>query len=492
MDIKERIKDLFTIKNKKNFIISIIILLTVLTLGVIVAVDYIKFRKEETLFVFNEGETIVDGHKEYRSIQYLGDYSPKLSKYGRETKIYVIAGEEAHNKYLAQGNYQGCASALILGGTHANEPSGQLTATLILENISVEDNTVIFIINETNRSAFSYSFPQEGAVTHYTLTTRSGITRTFKYGTRATNPVDQWPNPDIYTVTRILPNGEKITSKLSSTDSRNLNRAYGVSKPKTYTEKVAYGIKQLVIENDIKVSFDLHEASPEYQTINAIVYHNSDSNSDEYDNLLTQTIAVNTSNKMLSDTKVEIGQSFAPESLRGLTHIELGTFTNTLMFLCETSNASQGKLRGAFTEELVTYQVNDSYNGDLFYERFNSTRILYANAVSIDERVARHTMTIFEIIGEYNSLVESASLETYISSERATTLKNAGTIDFSLRLYENNSTGENSVTSFYDIDNYILALSDPYEPVKGSPYAMQAYELIYAYGVGYFLKDTEA
>jgi len=489
--MKEKLKEFFRIKNKKNFIITSIILLLILTLGVIVAVDYIKFRKEEGVFVFTEGESIVDGNKVYRHIETLGDYSPKLSKYGADTKIYVTAGEEAHNKYLANGNYKGCASVLILGGTHANEPSGQLTATLILENLKVSGNTVVFIITETNRSAFSYSFPQEGAVTHYSLITRSGVTRTFKYGTRATNPVDQWPNPDIYTVTRTLPNGEKITSKLSSTDSRNLNRAYGVENPKTYTEKVAYGIKQLVIENDIKISFDLHEASPEYQTINAIVYHNTDGTKSEYDNQLTQTIAVNTSNNMLSDCEAEIGQSFAPESLRGLTHIELGTFTNTLMFLCETSNASQGKLRGAFTEELVTYKVSDDYEGDLFYERFNSTRILYANATSIDERVARHTMTILEIVGEYNKIYDANNFSQYISTERATELINSGKINMSLSLYDDNSTGENAVTSFYDIDNYILALSDPYEPIKGSPYAIQAYELIYAYGVGYFLKDIK-
>jgi len=496
------------IKNKKNFFVTLIIIIVALIIGTFSAIDYVKMRYDEVYFSFTPGTydintgkaataTTSNENKYYKSVQKIGDYSPTLSTYGAETKIYIIAGSTAQATYDATGSYKGCASILVLGGTHANEPSGQLTATILLENAVVTDNTVLFVINETNRSAFSYSFPQEGAVTSYTLTTRSGNTRTFKYGTRATNPVDQWPNPDIYTVTRTIPViGEKST-QLSSTDSRNINRAYGVDTPVTYTEKVAYGITQLIKQNDIKISIDLHEASPEYQTINAIVYHNSDNTNgetSEYDHLLTQKIAVSTASNMLTDCDVKIGQNSAPTGLRGLTHIELGTFTDTLAFLCETSNASQGKLRGKFTEYLVTYEgsnyEDNDYEGDLFYERFYNTRILYANAVSLSERVARHTMTILEIINQYNLAIEG-DLSSYLTTNRGNVLKACGEINVSLRLFEDNYDVENGVDDYFDIENYELAKYDLVEPMVGSAKANQAFELIYTYGVGYFLKDNK-
>ena len=82
-----------------------------------------------------------------------------------------------------------------------------------------------------------------------------------------------------------------------------------------------------------------------------------------------------------------------------MTHRELGDYTDTLAFLLETSNASQGKIRGAFTEELV---LNGS---DKFYDKALEKgigKILYAPPVSLDERVARHVYTIYEIIQAYN------------------------------------------------------------------------------------------
>ncbi|NVP25649.1 succinylglutamate desuccinylase, partial [Treponema phagedenis] len=41
----------------------------------------------------------------------------------------------------------------------------------------------------------------------------------------------------------------------------------------TLTEKAAYGIVQLIQKEGIDLTFDLHEASPEYPVINATVSH---------------------------------------------------------------------------------------------------------------------------------------------------------------------------------------------------------------------------
>ena len=105
---------------------------------------------------------------------------------------------------------------------------------------------------------------------------------------------------------------------------------------------------------------------------------------------------------------VNIAYERSPQTMHGLTHRELGDYTNAYVFLAETSNASQGKLRGAFTENLITY-----YETDKFYEFAASldekygTKLLYARPVSLDERVARHAYTIQSIIEAYNEIGKS-------------------------------------------------------------------------------------
>ncbi len=40
-----------------------------------------------------------------------------------------------------------------------------------------------------------------------------------------------------------------------------------------FTEKMSYGVTQLIEQEGIDITVDLHEASPEYPTINTIVAH---------------------------------------------------------------------------------------------------------------------------------------------------------------------------------------------------------------------------
>ena len=107
---------------------------------------------------------------------------------------------------------------------------------------------------------------------------------------------------------------------------------------------------------------------------------------------------------------VSIAVEQSPLKMHGLTHRELGDYTNAYVFLAETSNASQGKLRGAFTENLITY-----YETDKFYEfaasldEKHGTKLLYARPVSLDERVARHSFTIMSIIEGFNKKADCRS-----------------------------------------------------------------------------------
>lgn len=368
-------------KTKKfSIILTSVILLIALGITIWSGIHFKRFVNYETKFVFDE---TLPGH----SIEKFSKYSPKLEGTVGDSNIYIIDSGVAG------------PSILIMGGTHPNEPSGQLTATLLLENIQVTKGKV-FIITEANRSAYTHSNPLEASSEYYTITNRDGVDRVFKFGSRATNTNEQWPNPDVYV---------HATSgqKLSSTDTRNLNRAYPGSENGTYTERVAYAITECIKQNNITITIDLHEASPEYLTINAIICNSvymADAGS-----TAAKKIATRAQLKM-EDNDVLIKVEDSPANLHGLTHRELGTYTNSLVFLCETSNASQGKIRGAFTSDLIT-SGNDKFYNKLV-ERDNSdndptNNVIYAAPCDISVRVARHAYAIMEIINGYNKLYNS-------------------------------------------------------------------------------------
>lgn len=280
-------------------------------------------------------------------------------------------------------------SLLIIGGTHPNEPSGQLTATLFLENAQVQRGK-LYIITELNKSAYSHSQPQEGTCWYYSFEV-DGTTRTFKYGSRASNTVDQWPTPDVYT--------HSSGQQLSSSEVRNINRAYPGSETGTFTEKIAWAVTNFVLKNDVTIVIDLHEASPEYAVINAMVYHQD-----------SDTIAQNAQNNFFPTIFDSLKAEKSAVNLHGLTHRELGDFTGAYVFLFETSNASQGKIRGEFTEDLILYE---DYKDKYYEYAAEKEGLLYARPVAIRERVARHTESVTSIIEGYNLEGVSRSKFTY-------------------------------------------------------------------------------
>lgn len=447
------------IKKRSNILLTSIILLIALAITVITGIQYRSFSMYETYFDTSR----------VTQTQYLKQYSPNLKgTVGGETAIYIIAGKNV--QFDQEGNIinpDQYPSLLVLGGTHPNEPSGQLTAALFLENAVVGDDTILFVITETNKSAYTHSHPQEASPFYYYLTTRNGAIRQFKFGSRATNTNEQWPNPDIYT--------HSSGQKLSTNETRNLNRAYPGSINGSYTEKVAYGITQLIKQNDIKVTIDLHEASPEYITINAIIAHQT---------CLTLASSVELA---LDLADVKIKAEVSPKTLHGLTHRELGDFTDTFPFLLETSNASQGKIRGAFTSDLITY-----YKVDKFYEKAqeltdNGAEVLYAACASIDERVARHVFTIEEIINAYNKELGKGDFAfEALYDEKPDTAKD--------RIQKLLAVGELEIT--LDLESMISA-EDKLEYSGQSNYKLIFGsfnfddEFVPGLGLGYFLHDPE-
>ena len=338
---------------KGNKITGIIMIFLSLVIAFIAGKEFLKTRELEPI-VKGDGVT---------SMQKLSDYLPTLKGTRGDSDIYILQGKESGG------------SVLILGGTHPNEPAAFLTTVLLVENLKVDKGTV-YIIPRANGSAMSHNDPQEASPQRFRIKTPYGE-RWFRFGSRATNPLDQWPDPDVYI-------HAASGQKLSGNETRNLNRAYPGRSDGTYTEKVAYAITELIKKNDINMEIDLHEASPEYPVINAIVAH-------ERAMPISSQVVMN-----MEFEDIQIGLEPSPPSLHGLTHRELGDYTNTYAVLMETANASQGRLRGKTDENLVLTGKDPTY---VKAQKIGRLFVPYdENGHPIEERVGRHLTGVVQHI----------------------------------------------------------------------------------------------
>ena len=338
---------------KGNKITGIIMIFLSLVIAFVAGKEFLKTRELEPI-VKGDGVT---------SMQKLSDYLPDLKGTRGDSDIYILQGKEPGG------------SVLILGGTHPNEPAAFLTTVLLVENLKVDKGTV-YIIPRANGSAMSHNDPQEASPQRFTIKSPYGE-RWFRFGSRATNPLDQWPDPDVYI-------HAASGQKLSGNETRNLNRAYPGRADGTYTEKVAYAITELIKKNDINMEIDLHEASPEYPVINAIVAH-------ERAMPISSQVVMN-----MEFEDIQIGLEPSPPSLHGLTHRELGDYTNTYAVLMETTNASQGRLRGKTDENLVLTGKDPTY---VKAQKIGRLFVPYdENGHPIEERVGRHLTGVIQHI----------------------------------------------------------------------------------------------
>lgn len=309
-------------------------------------------------------------------VKMLSEYFPKLKGTNGDTEVYVIKGKNPGG------------SMLVLGGTHGNEPSGLLSAVTLIENAELNKGT-LYVIPRANNSGLTHNDPQEGSPQRFTIKTPNGE-RWFRYGSRATNPLDQWPDPDVYI-------HASSGQQLSGSETRNLNRGYPGREDGTLTEQVCYGITQLIKTEKVDVSIDLHEASPEYPVINAMVSHEK----------AMGVASVATINLQLQGIQMALEPS--PTNLHGLTHRELGDYTDTLALLMETSNGAQGRLRGRTDENLVIT------GKDKMYVKAAELGRLYVpydeNGHPLEERVGRHLTGIMEISKAFSNEKTDKAIE---------------------------------------------------------------------------------
>jgi hypothetical protein len=345
-------------KDRRNIVFSLAIL--ALSLGV-VAWLVPHYRAAERDEIIRKGPGVSATRK-------LSAWFPGIAATAGDTDVYML-----------DSGVPG-ATALILGGSHGNEPAGALAAVLLVEH-AVPRSGRVFVIPHANRSSFTHTDYQEASPRLLAFAGASGR-RTFRYGSRATNPTDQWPDPDIYV-------HASSGQQLSGAETRNLNRAYPGRADGTFTERVAFAITSLIRSERVDIVIDLHEASPEYPVINAIVAH-------ERAMAVASEAVFN-----LEFDEITIGLEPSPKNLRGLSHRELGDTTTALAFLCETSNASQGRLRGATDARLVVEGTDDKY---LHAAKLGRLSVPFdEKGWPLKQRVGRHTASVLAIFAAFSS-----------------------------------------------------------------------------------------
>lgn len=299
----------------------------------------------------------------------LSDINPLLAGSAGDTDVYVFEG-------TGDGG-----SLLIIGGTHASEIAGYMVVVLLLETLQVEAGRV-FLIPRANASGATHNEPQEAHPQHVVFETEGGP-RAFRFGARFTNPVHQWPDPEVY----VQPNSGTV---LSGNETRNLNRAYPGIADGNLTERVAWAITELIRREDIDMSFDIHESSPEYPVINAIVASEASQDVASFATIDLQMAGW------------EFSLEPSPPNFHGLSHREWTDHTDTRPILLETANPAMGRLRGPTNAELAIKGQDEQY---IAAARIGVVNVPFdEDGISIERRISRDLVAIAAIVDAFNTL----------------------------------------------------------------------------------------
>jgi hypothetical protein len=203
-------------------------------------------------------------------------------------------------------------------------------------------------------------------------------------GDRWSNPLDQWPDPEVYIHYPSL-------QPLAYVDIRNLNRAWPGRPNGTLTERTCHAFMELIRKEKVDLFIDLHEAELQYPVISTIVAHEK---GQELATLVSMT---------LSDMEgFNIGSEFSPKNLHGLSHREVGDFSDAISLLFEAPEPFLDATRGKTTrEQLLTgkdeFVVKAGKHG-LLFEKIDE------KGWPIDVRVGRHTSSVLQTIASWSEL----------------------------------------------------------------------------------------
>lgn len=352
----------------RKYLWHIIILAVALVFAVFASIDFLSMHHDEAIAT----------NPNLTEVRMLSDYSPLLRNTDADTPIYVFdSGVEG-------------GTFLILGGTHPNESAGLLAAIALVENIEVTEGRV-FIIPWTNHSGFTHTSPLDGMQDNFTITLEDGSERTFRVGNRLTNPVDQWPDRTYYEGS----SGRKLVGT-ESAEIRNINRMYFGDQDGVLTERACYGIYNLINTEQVDLTMDMHEGSPEFLYLDCTMVNKHS------DNELAMSIASYMCLSMQFDD-LEMRAEYSGVTSYGLSHRSLGDNTESMMTLMETYNPSMGPLHGKMDDDLI---ING--NEPNYYQAHQDGYVYFdvpEDGYPLSERVARHVLCIAYLAEAFTSYV---------------------------------------------------------------------------------------
>ena len=320
-------------------------------------------------------------HRNYKEPVVVSEYITevkKLSDYFDGVKGTV----NDCNVYIFDSGVEG-GTFLIWGSTHPEEPAGVMAASLMVENLKVTQGKVI-IIDRENNSASTNTRVGEAYPRFFTYETDWG-TKVWRFGDRHANQLDSWPDPEVYIH---YPSGQT----LANVDIRNTNRNWPGKPNGLLTERTNYAVMQLIEQEGVDMTLDLHEAELEYTVENTIVVHEKG-----------QSVAAMVSMMLTAETfDVPVGMEFSPVALHGLSHREVGDWSDAASYLVEVAEPMLDRIRGITDEELLMS------GKDRFVMMAGDRGLLYApideNGWPIEKRVARHIAVATKIM-EVNNTV---------------------------------------------------------------------------------------
>lgn len=304
-------------------------------------------------------------------VKKLSDYYPPVKDTYADATIFVIDSGKPGG------------SMLLLGGSHPEEPAGPLTAQIFAENAKLTEGK-LYVCIHANYSGSTVTRPGDGYPQFYSIPTQWGK-KTFRMGDRWSNPLDSWPDPEVYV-------HYPSQQMLAPVDVRNHNRAWPGRADGVSAEQSTYAFMKMIREEKIDYVIDMHEAELEYPVINTIVAHQK---CVEIAGIVSMTLSA-------EEFDVPIGMEYSPPTLHGLTHREIGDHSDAAGFLLESPEPFLDRVRGVTDEALLLTGI------DPFVVIAGQYKLLYSpideKGWPIDVRVGRHTSTVLSIAETWSDM----------------------------------------------------------------------------------------
>jgi len=356
-----------------SYIKNAIVIAVALLFAIMASVDFIAMRKPEPI-ADNPGVT---------EIRMLSEYCEGLEGTALDTEVYI----------LDSGKPGG--TLLVLGGTHPNETASYLAAIAMVENLTCTQGR-LFIIPWTNKSGFTHTSPLDGMQDFFNIELDDGSVRKFRVGNRLTNPVDQWPDYTYY-----MGSSGRQLEGTEIAEIRNVDRLYYGNENGVLTEMVCAGIYNLINEEGVDLTMDMHEGSPEFLYLDCVMVNQ------KADNQTAMSIAQGMALDMQFDD-LDMRAEYSGVKSYGLSHRSLGDNTASMMTLMETYNPSMGPLHGKMDDDLIVNGNEPNYvqahlDGYVYFD-------VPEDGYPLVERVARHVTCITYLAQEYGVVYKDRAI----------------------------------------------------------------------------------